>query len=69
MIHHMFVNKNMQPQAINVVSNTFVSTWLMIVPMKIRIDKHVSPIITSDATILHIFKQQEIPLANKNEKR
>ena len=41
----------------------------MVVLMPIRIDIHLSPSITSDATILHLCKQQQIASGNKNERR
>ena len=41
----------------------------MVVLMTIRIDLHVSPTLTSDATILHLCKEQQIALGKKNERR
>ena len=64
----MLVN-NKYPQSINVVSNTLVSNWLVVVPMTLKTDTHASLTINADATILHLCKQQQITSGNKNERR
>ena len=48
-----------------VISDTLDSNLLIVVLVTIRLCTHVSLTITSDATTLHVCKQQQIASGNK----